>query len=120
MIKRAQDQVPEHEIVRDDLAQPLLRDDQHLAGLAHDRGHEHRLTGDQPQLAEEPSRSVDPDHLLADARLLDHRHLPLQDHEEIAVAVTLPVEHVARLDRRRSPTVSSALICLSLSLGNAP
>ncbi len=44
----------------------------------------------EPQLAEEPSRAVNADHLLAGAGLLDHGHLPLQDHEEVAVPVTLP------------------------------
>ena len=103
--------------MRHDLPQALLRDDEHLTWLPHDRGHEHRLASDQPQLPEEPSRSVDADHPLTGARLLDHRHLPFQDHEEVAVPVTLPVENVPGPTRRCSPTVSSALICPSLSLG---
>ena len=93
-----QDLIAEHQIVGDDLPQPLLRDDQHLAGLAHDRRDEHRLAGDQAELAEEPPRSVNADHSLAGARLLDDRDLPLEDHEEIAVAVALAVEHVPGLD----------------------
>ena len=61
-------------------------------------GHEHRLAGDQAELAEEPPRAVNADHSLAGARLLDHRHLPLEDHEEVAVPVALAVEHVPGLD----------------------
>ena len=51
--ERAQDQVAEAGVVRDELAQPLRGDGEDLAGLADDRGEERRLAGEQVELAQE-------------------------------------------------------------------
>jgi len=91
-----QDQVPEHGVPRDELAQALDRHDEHLAGLHHLRGDERGLAGEQVELAHEAAGAVGTEHalLLAPAPLED-RHQAFQDHDEVVVRVALPVQHVA-------------------------
>src|ERR1700722_16237676 len=96
--QRAQNLVAEDRILSDDLAQTARRDDEHLARLDDHRPPEHPLTGDQAKLAEKAARTVDSDPLLVGARILDHGHLALDDHEEVAVPLTLAVEDVSDLD----------------------
>src|ERR1700735_843276 len=96
--QRAQNLVAEDRILSDDPPQTARRDDEPLARLDNHRRHEHPLTGDQAKLAEKASRTVDADHLLAGARVLDQGHLALNDHEEVAVPLTLAVKDVSDLD----------------------
>src|ERR1700722_10533127 len=77
--QRAQNLVAEDRILGDDLAQTARRDDEHLTRLDNHGRHEHPLTGDQAKLTEKPARTVDSDHLLAGARVLDQGHLALDD-----------------------------------------
>jgi hypothetical protein len=84
--QRAQDEVAECFVASDELAQPLAREADDGARLAHDRGQEHRLAGEQPELANEAARAMDGDEA---AGALDDRHLPLEDHEEVTARVVL-------------------------------
>ena len=97
--QRPQDQIAQHDVLGDDLAQTLRADDEHLPRLAHDRRHEHGLTGDESELAEEAVRAMHADDPLALFGFLHDGDLSRQDDEEAAVAVALAVQDVALVDR---------------------
>ena len=91
-----QHQVAEGRVLGDQLAQALHRHGQDLAGLLDHRRQQRGLVGEQAQLAEEPAGPVHGDHPLGPATLLlDDRHRPREDHEEVVVLVALPVEDLA-------------------------
>ena len=91
---RLHDEVAQAGVPRDRVAQPLQRDDEHRARLAHDRREERGLPGEQVDLAEE---SPGPVHRqLTLAVVLDDRHQALEHHDEIGGRLSLPVEHLPR------------------------
>ena len=107
-------QVAERRIVVDELAQLVERDREDLARLAHPRGRERRLSGEQVELAEETPRPVDPDHPLLVVDLLDHRDQPGEDHEQRRNRLSLLVEHLA-LGRDAALTARPHLVDLLLA-----
>ena len=85
--ERPQDQVAEHGVLGDELAQALDRDDQHLARLAHDRREQRGLVREQAQLAQEATGPVHRDQALVATVAGDHGDLSLQNDEEVVVLV---------------------------------
>lgn len=98
----AKDQVPERRILGDKVAETLRRYNQNLARLAYHRSHEHCMPGQQVQLAQEPARAVHADNVLLRSVARDDRHLPREDHEEVATGIPFAKQHLARL--RAAPT----------------
>ena len=113
--ERAQDQIAEHGILGDELAQPVRGHDEDLAGLAHDRGHERRLARQQVELAEEAPCAVCGDQALGAVvsarRSRPGPAVPRRSRSSCHLRGRSPRP---RSCRRRSPCASSASICSGL------
>ena len=80
----------------DELAQPVRGHDEDLAGLAHDRGHEHGLARQQVELAEEPPRAVYGNQALGAVPRSTIATSALQYDDEVVALVPRAEDHVAR------------------------
>jgi hypothetical protein len=92
--QRREYEVAERSVLEQERSERVSLDSDVPQRLRHDRRHEHRLTGEQIHLTEEPGRSVA--HDLA-ARRIDDRDLTLDNRDERVRAVADAIEDVADL-----------------------
>ena len=92
---RPEDQVAELLVTGDQLAQALERHVDHLARVADDRAQVHPATGQQVELAKEPMRAMDRDHMVLGAVTANDRHRPGLDHEEVVAVVPFLEQQLA-------------------------
>ena len=90
--ERGQDEVAQRPVLEQQLPHDVAVHPDVAQGLHGHRGDEHRLAGQQVQLAEEPRRAVADDLL---AGRVDYRDLALDDRDERVPLIADAVEHVA-------------------------
>ncbi len=101
-----QDQIAEHEVVGDELAHPLGRDDEDLAVLDRFGGEERHLAFQQSELAQEAAGTVHAQYpaFAVLVALVDDRDLAGEDDEEVVAGRALSDQHLAGANRSTRAT----------------
>ena len=81
--ERVEEEVAEHGVLRDELAELLDGHRKDFALLDDHRGEERGLPGEQADLAQEPPRAVQADDSAFGSFAIEHGHGALEHHEEL-------------------------------------
>ena len=110
-------------MAREQLADALGRDHQHLPAFQHHRGQDRPLAAEQAQLAQKAARAVDPDQMLLAAVPADDRDPAVQDHHEVVPFLALVIEDLALArrpalavggDRRQLPPAQARVLPIAV------